>query len=495
MSKENSVDPASHSQTIETSPPTQVEPTLTVRDPPEPEPKVEEAKEPTAFDLLSDIDFSVEQMPLTPEIKVPPVSEKAIVKSSAIRREEVVKPQPKEEVIERPPKRDIFSDPSLINQFTQEVKNLQKLTDYLTNTSPSVLEANLKSSQDLIDKEDKNRSIRIAMRHSRNGESDVDPYDDTKLALKSDPDAYVNASYYKQLTSWCMPLVIAECPDESEIEIFWKAMFEYDVSCIVCLQTEIEMQSASQRAYWPAGAGGGAVGGAGAGAALAAGGVRVALAGLRRAAHWAERELRLSAGAATRTLTHYQLTAFPDKVTCSPLVMLCDAVWRQSGAGAGAGGGGGAGRAVCVQSGEGAGRSALVALLLAAMCQLRAGHIQLCELAQRGAARVAAPAHAQPRLARSLLYYAQGVLCSGTTMFNGEAVSAPSGAAALPPAPGPAPGAGPGPAPAPAPPSGGARGKFNRESFEEMRQAPGLKSGDMKDPLNFLDPLWSLKKK
>lgn len=37
--------------------------------------------------------------------------------------------------------------------------------------------------------------------------------------------------------------------------------------------------------------------------------------------------------------------------------------------------------------------------------------------------------------------------------------------------------------------------KFSRESFEEMKQAPGLTSGDMKDPLNFLDPLWSLKKK
>lgn len=71
-------------------------------------------------------------------------------------------------------------------------------------------------------------------------------------------------------------------------------------------------------------------------------------------------------------------------------------------------------------------------------------------------------------------------------MFNGEAVSVPSGAAVLPPV-----------TPTPTNPANAGQKptKFSRESFEEMKQSPGLKSGDMKDPLNFLDPLWSLKKK
>ncbi|CAF4955575.1 unnamed protein product [Pieris macdunnoughi] len=105
-------------------------------------------------------------------------------------------------------------------------------------------------------------------------------------------------------------------------------------------------------------------------------------------------------------------------------------------------------------------------------------------------------------LLRSVLFYAQGVLRSGkaplrsaprvseprdavnvssdspgSTTFKGETASAPSAATA----------------PAPRPTSH--RNKFSRESFEEMRQAAGLKSGDMTDPLNFLDPLWTLKKK
>lgn len=77
-------------------------------------------------------------------------------------------------------------------------------------------------------------------------------------------------------------------------------------------------------------------------------------------------------------------------------------------------------------------------------------------------------------------------------MFNGEAVSFQSGAAVLPPVPLPSPTT---PTIPPNPTNQNSKSKFSRESFEEMKQSPGLKSGDMKDPLNFLDPLWSLKKK
>lgn len=104
------------------------------------------------------------------------------------------------------------------------------------------------------------------------------------------------------------------------------------------------------------------------------------------------------------------------------------------------------------------------------------------------------------------------LICSlGSTMFNGEAVSVSSvvGPALSGPilghtvATGPSAGTaavtGPltsGPAlTGPPAPTTCQRNKFSRESFEEMRQAAGLKSGDMKDPLNFLDPLWTLKKK
>lgn len=77
-------------------------------------------------------------------------------------------------------------------------------------------------------------------------------------------------------------------------------------------------------------------------------------------------------------------------------------------------------------------------------------------------------------------------------MFSGEAVSFPGVAAVLPPVPIPTPTTPTNPT---NPLNQNPKLKFSRESFEEMKQSPGLKSGDMKDPLNFLDPLWSLKKK
>lgn len=47
-------------------------------------------------------------------------------------------------------------------------------------------------------KENMTRSKRVAMQHtSGNIVTEVLPFDDTRLTLKSDPDKYINASYYK----------------------------------------------------------------------------------------------------------------------------------------------------------------------------------------------------------------------------------------------------------------------------------------------------------
>lgn len=115
----------------------------------------------SAFDLLSDIDFTVETKTLMPEIKVPQISESSIKKPIP---QLVKKPVVKEEVIERPAKRDLFSDPSLLNQFTQEVKSLQRLTETLTNKAGAgltVLDSKWKAFQDL-QVSNKKRSIRYA---------------------------------------------------------------------------------------------------------------------------------------------------------------------------------------------------------------------------------------------------------------------------------------------------------------------------------------------
>lgn len=107
----------------------------------------------STLDLLSDIDFSVELQPLTPQIKVPQISENAIKKPTFYPREEVPKPEPKiEEVIQRPAKKELFTDPSLLNKFTEEVKGLQKLVDKLSSKMAgglTLLDSKWKTFQDV----------------------------------------------------------------------------------------------------------------------------------------------------------------------------------------------------------------------------------------------------------------------------------------------------------------------------------------------------------
>lgn len=471
-SKQNPSENASVEQKIETA---NEIPESKTEKPAEPEPVKQQ--EPSVFDLLSDIDFTVEIKPLMPEIKVPQISESMIKKQVFAPKVEPVKP-PKEEVIERPAKRDIFSDPSLLNKFTQEVKNLQKLVDSFTNKMPNgltLLDNKWKTFQDVQIKENMSRSKTIAMQHtSGNIVTEVAPYDDSRLTLKSDPDAYINASYYKQLASWCIPLVVSKHPSDNEYSTFWKAVLENKIVCLVCLLSEIEMQGKS---YWPTAKGQ---------SLDLPGGMKVTLDEVTCTVHWTERKLTVTSGKTVLNVNHYQINVFPAKIVCSPLVLLADKIlWqtydnRLSNQLSGA----------WIQCGAGAGRSAVVSLLIMLMCQVRAGQLDLCDMLDAGCinlykhrSNVLEDTKFLADAYRTALFYVQGVLCSGTTMFNGEAVSVPSGAAALPLV-------------APSPSTSAQKpNKFSRESFEEMKQLPGLKSGDMKDPLNFLDPLWSLKKK
>ncbi|CAG9784113.1 unnamed protein product [Diatraea saccharalis] len=446
----------------------------------------EEKQEPSVFDLLSDIDFSVEQKPLMPEIKVPQISEKAIVKPVVVPKSEPVqKPIIKEETIVRPPRRDLFSDPMLLNSFTQEVKELQKLVENFSNKASSeCLDAKWNIYRAVQENTSMCKSKSIALKHGEGHKpTDVVPYDDSRLTLKSDPEAYINASYYKQLASWCIPLVISKNPSENDYAVFWKAVLENNIKVVVCLLSEIEMQGNS---YWPTAKG----------QCLELGDVKVTLEDVKCTVHWTERDLTLAYGSSVAAVTHYQITVFPEKIVCPPLVLLADRVLQQTCPG-GRGRGLVEGGAWLQGGGGGEGRGCVLALLLMVMCQVRAGHLQLCEMIESGCinlyknrSNVLEDKKYLVDAYKTALFYVQGVLCSGTTMFNGEAVSVPSGAGVLPPVtPIPAP------APASAPAPAHHKGKFSRESFEEMKQSPGLKSGDMKDPLNFLDPLWSLKKK
>ncbi|KAL4712811.1 hypothetical protein ACJJTC_011881 [Scirpophaga incertulas] len=437
-------------------------------------------EEPSVFDLLSDIDFSVEHKPLMPEIKVPQISENAIKKPLVVQPMPVQKPVVKEEILERPAKIDIFSDPVLLNKFTQEMKNLRHLVDSLDGVgSGNNLDEKWNMFQVEQEENNHNKSKTIAIQHGEGSNAtDIVPYDDSRLTLKSDSNAFINASYYKQLASWCIPLTVSKNPTESEYGIFWKAVLENKISCVVCLLSEIEMQGTC---YWPTAKGQ---------SLDLAGGVKVSLEEVKCTVHWTERKLSVSCGNMASHVSHYQINVYPARIVCPPLVLLADKILQQTYEGRLSNQLTGA----LLQCSTGGGRCCVLASLLMVMCQLRAGQCDLCDMLDSGCKnlyRLRTNVLEQKKYLldayKTALFYVQGVFCSGTTMFNGEAVSVPSGASVLPPV-----------TPSPSPPAAAPStklGKSSRESFEEMKQSPGLKSGDMKDPLNFLDPLWSLKKK
>lgn len=118
-------------------------------------PEVKEVKEPSALDLLSGLDFSIEQTPLVPEIRVPPVSEYVIrkVPQKEMSQTKMLESDDmcEDETLVRPSKKDIFADPSLLNRFTQEVKSLQQFVDGLTKKTHSgitMLDSKWKKIQD-----------------------------------------------------------------------------------------------------------------------------------------------------------------------------------------------------------------------------------------------------------------------------------------------------------------------------------------------------------
>ncbi|XP_077296502.1 tyrosine-protein phosphatase non-receptor type protein myopic isoform X2 [Arctopsyche grandis] len=447
-------------------------------------PEVKEVKEPSALDLLSGLDFSIEQTPLVPEIRVPPVSEYVIrkVPQKEMSQSEMLEGDDvcEDETLVRPPKKDIFADPSLLNKFTQEVKSLQQFVDGLTKKTHSgitMLDSKWKKIQDTQNK-DNHLKLTLAGKNNmdKNFSPDVIPYDDSRVKLTLEfSDKYVNASHIKQISAWSIPLIVSDLPSEENYSAFWHMILQQKVSIMVCLLTEIELQG---KFYGPTSKN----------QELVFSDLIITLNDINCNVNWTERKLTIKYKNIEQNLTHYQINVFPARVVSAPLVMLVDKVLNTKDVNS---------KdnhlpKTLIHCNAGAGRSALIILLIMAMSQVRGGFVDLRDMLDAGLlylcgvrTNVLEDTKYLVDIYRTVLFYVQGVLCSGTVMFNGEAVSIQSGASVPPPH-----------ITTPHPRSSSENfNKFTKESFEEMKQAAGLKSGDMQDPLSYLDPLWSLKKR
>lgn len=207
-------------------------------------------------DLLSGLDFTVNQVPLTPqptftENILPGKKEEtaeAKVKSGAVapvvtsehpnepKLSELKKSQIK---LQELPKRNLLENPEIFKTFVQEVEKFEKFVDTLTTKTlngPTTLEVKWKEIADKQDVDVQKRSISVARCYPmKNRSPDILPYDYSRVELITTKDDYINASHIRDLTPYTPPFIVTQCPLAATLVDFWTMIWEQQVETVVCL--------------------------------------------------------------------------------------------------------------------------------------------------------------------------------------------------------------------------------------------------------------------
>lgn len=167
------------------------------------------------IDLLSGLDFSVNQVPLVPqqsstnctEKKETPVAKVESQPSAALKTKPVEQPsktvsvKTSEVKLLEIPKRNLLENPDTFKLFLVEVEKYEKFIDGLTVKTlngPTTLDIKWKEIQDKQDLEVQKRSISVARCYPmKNRSADILPYDSTRVELSSTHDDYINASHIR----------------------------------------------------------------------------------------------------------------------------------------------------------------------------------------------------------------------------------------------------------------------------------------------------------
>lgn len=223
-------------------------------------PQVEPASN---IDLLSGLDFTVNQVPLTPQ----PTSannsslennDKNIEIKSVTETEVPVVSlkQPKEPLIEikKPPikllelpQKTSLDNPEIFKIFIQELEQYEKFVDTLMIkklNGPTNLEVKWKEIIDKQDSDIQKKSISVARCYPmKNRYPDILPYDYSRVELLTTKDDYINASHIKDITPHTPPFIVTQCPMAATITDFWTMVWEQQVELIVCLLNDKNVSS------------------------------------------------------------------------------------------------------------------------------------------------------------------------------------------------------------------------------------------------------------
>jgi tyrosine-protein phosphatase non-receptor type 23 len=154
------------------------------------------------IDLLTGLDFTVNQAPLIPQQNPSvPDAKKPVQKSETPKPVKIV--QSKEEVsapkMEKVINRKPLNNSDVKKLFGQEIDKFEKFVDVLTNktlSGPTNLDLKWKEIQDK--QEGEKKAISVARCYPmKNRYPDILPYDYSRIELKGAKDDYINASYIK----------------------------------------------------------------------------------------------------------------------------------------------------------------------------------------------------------------------------------------------------------------------------------------------------------
>lgn len=166
---------------------------------------VETPKKPSNVDLLAGLDFTINQMPLTPQVPSTKESEDVSTTTTAAVKPPVQQSKAKEDnkydtvetVKYQRPKKDPFLNPEIVKAFGVEIEKFEKFVNGLTNKTANgqtTLELKWKFIQDSEEK----RAISVARCYPlKNRYPDILPYDYARVELKTTKDDYINATHLK----------------------------------------------------------------------------------------------------------------------------------------------------------------------------------------------------------------------------------------------------------------------------------------------------------
>lgn len=209
-------------------------------------------------DLLSGLDFSVNQVPLTPqptksgsdvpgkpeEAKVEPAMPAAVRTSKQDEEKKLDSSRPQIKLLELP-KRNLLENPETFKLFVQESEKFEKFVDTLTTKTlngPTTLEVKWKEITDKQDADMQKRSISVARCYPmKNRSPDILPYDYSRVELVTTKDDYINASHIRDITPYTPPFIVTQCPMTATIADFWTLVWEQQVEMVACLLSESQV--------------------------------------------------------------------------------------------------------------------------------------------------------------------------------------------------------------------------------------------------------------